>query len=60
MPELKIKCPHCDMITGTGMGLGEGSKFNPNMFQDNQTHCKTCGRMVSWDGKDVINKEDFA
>ena len=56
MPELKIKCPYCDKITGTGMRLGEGTKFNPDMYQDNQTRCKNCERMVTWNGKDVINK----
>ena len=60
MPELKVKCPHCGKITGTRIALGAGAKFNPDMYQRNQTKCQHCKRMITWDGKDVINKEDFA
>lgn len=60
MPELKIKCPHCDKITGTGFAMGGGTKFNPDNYQHNQSQCTNCKRMVTWNGIDVINKEDFA
>ena len=52
MPELKIKCPHCDMITGTGMGLGEGTKFNPDkrdIFPPDYHHSLCICKAVSQD-----------
>ena len=59
MPELKIKCPHCGEITGTRISLGEGAKFVPENYRRNQSKCQHCGRMITWDGEDVVNKEEF-
>lgn len=59
MPELKIRCPYCNSIIGTGISLGKGTKFNPNSFRQNSTQCPNCGKFVTWNGIDVINKEDF-
>jgi endogenous inhibitor of DNA gyrase (YacG/DUF329 family) len=59
MPELKIKCPNCNSIIGTGIALGAGTKFRPENFQQNLTQCPNCGRSVVWNGIDVINKEEF-
>ena len=62
MPELKIKCPYCNRITGTGFTLGEGAEFDANLYRNNRSQCKNqnCGKMITWDGEDVVNREDFA
>ena len=59
MPELKIRCPQCNSVIGTGIALGKGTKFNPDNFRQNSTGCPNCGYGVLWNGVDVINKEDF-
>ena len=60
MPALKIKCPSCNKITGTGIALGENTIFRAENFRSNSTQCMNCGQMVSWNGEDVINKDEFA
>ena len=59
MPELKIKCPYCNSIIGTGIALGEGAKFRPHSFRRNATRCPNCKRSVIWNGEDVVNTGDF-
>jgi phage FluMu protein Com len=55
MPELLIKCPYCGQITGTYIPM-EKQSFESSTINDNQTHCKHCGKIITWSKKDVLDE----
>ena len=65
MPELKVRCPYCKRTTGTGIlfisvaRAHASKKFVPENYPRKSTQCKKCGQSVTWDGKDIVNKDEF-
>ena len=53
MPELKIKCPKCGHVTGTGISMDKKS-FETSTLLNNTGKCQKCGKMITWSKKDVL------
>ena len=54
MGELKIKCPNCGSIIGTGFSMDKQS-FESSTLANNSVNCPVCGSMVTWNKEDVIS-----
>ena len=53
MPELRVRCPDCNAITGTGIVM-DAKSFLTSTLRNNSSQCSKCGTRVVWDKKNVI------
>ena len=53
MSELRVRCPNCKNITGTGIWM-DAKSFLTSRLVNNSSQCTKCGMKVVWDKKNVI------
>jgi ssDNA-binding Zn-finger/Zn-ribbon topoisomerase 1 len=58
MPELKVRCPECDSIIGTGETVEKG-EFKEEEFPQTVQECPHCGHFIIWSGDTVVNNEEL-
>lgn len=54
MGELKLECPKCHYIMGTGFSMDIKS-FKSSSSINNKSKCPNCGSMVPWDKENVLD-----
>jgi len=59
MAELKVKCPNCERRVGTGIAMKGKKSFESSTLRNNSTKCPYCEETITWDKKDVVNKDQF-
>lgn len=60
MPELKVECPYCGEKTGTGKAVESEKFLRAIRIQGARTDCENCGKAITWNKGDVVNKDDLA
>jgi endogenous inhibitor of DNA gyrase (YacG/DUF329 family) len=54
MGELKLECPKCHKIIGTGISMDLES-FKTSSLRSNSSNCPKCGSLVTWDKENVLD-----
>ena len=54
MGELKLECPKCHNIMGTGLSMDLES-FKSSSLIGNKSKCPKCGSMVTWEKENVLD-----